>query len=163
MKVILDIHSKKPYPASKLSNFAHSPFSIGGLEFHCMEGFLQSLKESNPDRQAEYQWLSAREAKVRGSQIHWQNDGMLFWRGVPFSRYDWGTYRTLLIHAYDALAEANPDFQDALLITGRCLLWHSIGKFRRKDTCLTTFEFLYLLYRKRKLLRKARDRLHTRQ
>lgn len=45
MRLILDIHSKKPWPSNQLSNFAEAPFTLDGLRFTCMESFLQSLKD----------------------------------------------------------------------------------------------------------------------
>lgn len=149
MRIFLDIHSKKPWPADQLSNFAPNTFSIDGLEFQCMEGFLQSLKEKDPNLQKEFQTLSGKEAKARGSQIHWQETGLLYWQGKAFSRYG-SQYRKLLVRAYDAMTEQSTKFRNTLYITNHCFLWHSIGRFRRSDTCLTTFEFLALLYRERR-------------
>ena len=65
MRLILDIHSKKPWPSNQLSNFAEAPFTLDGLRFTCMESFLQSLKD--PLNQEDYQSLTAREAKERGT------------------------------------------------------------------------------------------------
>lgn len=152
MRLILDIHSKKPWPSCQLSNFAEAPFELDGLRFTCIEGFLQSLKD--PLNQEEYQFLTAREAKERGSKIKWQQAGYLYWRGTAFRRYDWSTYRALLIRAYDAMFEANPASVEALLQSGHCVLWHSVGRWSRHRTCLTTFEFLYLLYRARRIQRR---------
>lgn len=156
MRLFLDIHSRKPWPSCQLSNFAQAPFSLDGMTFTCMEGFLQSLKD--PENQEAYQYLNAREAKARGSGINWQNTGCLHWRGRAFRRDDWHTYRALLIRAYDAMFEANPESVKALLATGHCLLWHSVGRWSRRRTCLTTFEFLSLLYRARRICRKKQAR-----
>ena len=156
MKLVLNIYSKKPWPANQLSNFAEALFYIDGLSFTCMEGFLQSLKD--PLNQEEYQFLTAREAKERGSKIKWQRAGYLYWRGQAFRRNDWSTYRALLIRAYDSMFESNPKSVQALLETDHCLLWHSVGRWSRHQTCLTTFEFLYLLYRARRIQRRKQKR-----
>lgn len=152
MMLFLDIHSRKEWPSCKLSNFADSPFSIDGMRYQCFEAFLQSLKD--PFSQAEYQHLTAREAKERGSKIPWQTAGRLYWKGESFSRYDWHTYRSLLHRAYDAMLSANPETARALRATGHCLLWRSVGKWSRRNTCLTTFEFLHCIYRARRIARK---------
>lgn len=156
MRLILDIHSKKPWPSNQLSNFAEAPFTLDGLRFTCIEGFLQSLKD--PFNQEEYQLLSAREAKERGSKIKWQRAGYLYWKGTAFRRNDWKTYRALLIRAYDSMFRANPESVRALLQTRHCILWHSVGCWSRRHTCLTTFEFLYLLYRARWVQRNKKVR-----
>lgn len=105
-------------------------------------------------RQEEYQYLDAKAAKQRGSQIRWQNAGYLYWNGTAFRRNDWKTYKKLLARAYDALLESSPEFSRALLTTGHCFLWHSVGKLSRHRTCLTTFEFLAMLYRARRIARR---------
>ena len=154
MKLIFDIHSKKPWPSGQLSNFASAPFTLDGLDFQCMESFLQCLKD--PVGQEDHQFLTAREAKERGSKIQWQRSGYLYWRGQAFRRTDWPTYRALLIRAYDAMFEANPRSVEALLETGHRVLWHSVGKWSRHRTCLTTYEFLSMLYRARRIYRKKK-------
>ena len=49
----MDIGSGNGFPCDALSNFAPHPFVIDGVECASMEGFLQSLKFSNPDIQKE--------------------------------------------------------------------------------------------------------------
>jgi predicted NAD-dependent protein-ADP-ribosyltransferase YbiA (DUF1768 family) len=44
MSTTLDIRSKAPFPAGALSNFAAHKFTIDGITYASMEGFLQSLK-----------------------------------------------------------------------------------------------------------------------
>lgn len=151
--MVIDIYSKGAYPADALSNFAAHRFCLDGVEISCMEAFLQSLKTADPAKQAAVCQMNAKEAKAFGEQHPWQDTGVLHWQGRPFSRYG-GEYRKLLRRAYDAMLE-NDRFRQALLDSGHRLLSHSIGKLRKKDTCLTTFEFLGLLYRAR---RKARRR-----
>jgi predicted NAD-dependent protein-ADP-ribosyltransferase YbiA (DUF1768 family) len=45
----MDIGSGSGFPSAALSNFAPHPFVIDGVECNSMEGFLQSLKFSNPE------------------------------------------------------------------------------------------------------------------
>ena len=47
----MDIGSQNGYPSGALSNFAPHPFEIDGIKCNSMEGFLQSLKFSNPEMQ----------------------------------------------------------------------------------------------------------------
>ena len=59
----MDIGSGKGYPENSLSNFAPHKFVIDGVECNSMEGFLQSLKFSNPEMQ-EYMYFSWKERKI---------------------------------------------------------------------------------------------------
>lgn len=153
MRLYLDIHSKSPYPSGSLSNFAEHPFVLDQIPIRSMEGLLQSLK-APPAEQNEICQLTGREAKEYGSAIRWQNNGGIFrWNGTYFSRYS-KEYWTFLTRAYDALTDQNTDYAQALLDTGHCFLWHSIGRFGKKHTCLTTVEFIRLLYRERRRARK---------
>lgn len=154
-KVLLDVHSQKPYPSCALSNFAEHPFALDGIPIRCAEGLLQSLKVP-PEQQRMVCQMDAKAAKELGSEYRWQENGAIFhWNGRYFSRFS-GEYRTFLKRAYDAMVDQNDGYAAALLDTGHCLLWHSIGKLSRKQTCLTTFEFVALLYRVR---RRARSNM----
>lgn len=151
----LDIHSKKPYPSCALSNFAEHPFVLDGMEVRCMEGLLQSLKVE-PEMQRQVCLLDGKAAKELGSAYHWQENGVFFhWNGQRFSRFG-KEYWKFLKRAYDAMVDQNKDFAAALLASGHCILWHSIGKQRKSQTCLTTFEFIRLLCRARRRARKRR-------
>ena len=152
MKWILDIHSKKPYPANALSNFAPHSFCLDGVPIASMGGFLQALKEPDPARQREICLLTGPEAKARGGERDWKKNGLLYWQGEAVDRFS-PAYRALLTRAYDQLGQV-PAFREALRATGRAILLHSIGRARRKDTCLTRREFLGQLYRLRKTLKK---------
>ena len=154
MKLYIDVHSKKPYPSCALSNFAEHPFRLDGIDIRCMEGLLQSLKAPQ-ERQQEFCQMDARTAKEAGSCMNWQSNGAVFhWSGHCFSRYS-REYRSFLNRAYDAMVDQNPAYARALQDTGHALLWHSIGKLSKRNTCLTTFEFVSLLYRTRRRARSA--------
>ena len=154
MRFFIDIHSKKPYPSGSLSNFADHSYCLDGIPIRCQEGLLQSLKMP-PELQKSICMSDARTAKELGSTYHWQENGAIFhWNGRYFSRYS-KEYMDFLRRSYDALVDQNVDFAQALRDSGHAILWHSIGKLSRKHTCLTTFEFISLLYRAR---RRARTR-----
>lgn len=159
MGLLINIHSKGKYPANALSNFYPHAFRLDGVPISCMEAFLQSLKFEDPYQQVAVCQMEAKEAKALGSQQHWQHDGMLYWQGVPFSRYKKG-YRKLLERAYDALCK-NPRFAEALRSTGCRPLLHTIGKWSRRSTCLTWWELCGLLGRKRRKLAKQARRFAT--
>ena len=136
---ILDIGSGNGYPSSALSNFAPHPFVIDGVQCNSMEGFLQSLKFSNPEMQKEVCLLVGAKAKYKGKDKPWWKTQTLWWNGKEMDRHG-QEYQELLDRAYNALAQ-NSGFQRALIASGRATLTHSIGKSDPTHTILTKQEF----------------------
>ena len=135
----MDIGSDTGYPSSALSNFAPHPFEIDGVLCNSMEGFLQSLKFSNPDMQVEVCKLVGKQAKFKGKKKKWWKTQTLWWRGVEIKR-DSEEYQSLLDRAFYALSQ-NEGFKKALIATGKATLTHSIGKNDPSATVLTRQEF----------------------
>lgn len=148
----MDIGSKNGFPAGNLSNFHPHKFVIDGVECNSMEGFLQSLKFSNPDMQKEVCKLVGKAAKFKGKKKKWYRNQTLYWQGKEYKRNS-NEYQELLDKAYDAMAE-NTAFQRALLATGNATLTHSMGKYNTNETVLTSQEFTSRLYRIRKELQE---------
>lgn len=143
----MDIGSGTGYPSATLSNFAPHEFIIDGITCASMEGFLQSLKFSNPDMQKEVCKLVGKAAKFKGKKKKWYRTQTLHWQGKEISRNS-EEYQQLLDRAFDALGQ-NTSFQKALISTGNATLTHSIGKKKTNETVLTTQEFISRLYRLR--------------
>lgn len=135
----MDIGSHNGYPSGALSNFAPHPFEIDGIKCNSMEGFLQSLKFSNPEMQEYVCTLVGMAAKRKGHGKNWYRTQTLYWRGQPIKR-DSEEYQILLNRAYNALYK-NEGFRNALAATKQATLTHSIGKNKITDTVLTTREF----------------------
>ena len=135
----MDIGSGKGYPENSLSNFAPHKFVIDGVECNSMEGFLQSLKFSNPEMQEYICTLVGKNAKCKGKKKKWWKNQILFWRGNPIKR-DSIEYQKLLDRAYVELYK-NVGFRKALDATGSAVLTHSIGKRKISETVLTVQEF----------------------
>lgn len=135
----MDIGSGTGYPSAALSNFAPHPFEIDGVLCNSMEGFLQSLKFSNPDMQVEVCKLVGKQAKFKGKKKKWWKTQTLWWRGVEIKR-DSEEYQNLLDRAFHALSQ-NEGFKKALIATGNATLTHSIGKNDQSTTVLTRQEF----------------------
>ena len=150
----MDIHSKSKYPSNKLSNFAGHRFTIDGVECNSMEGFLQSLKFSNPDMQEEVCKLVGFAAKQKGSNKKWRQRQTLYWRGVSVKR-DSMVYQLLLDRAYTQMAVQSDGFRRALIASGDGILTHSIGKRRKNETILTTTEFCSRLLKLREQIRNG--------
>ena len=148
----MDIGSGSGFPSGALSNFAPHPFIIDGVECNSMEGFLQSLKFSNPEMQKEVCKLVGKAAKFKGKKKKWWRTQTLYWQGVEIPR-DSEEYQTLLDRAFDALAQNN-GFRAALLATGSSVLTHSIGKTKITETVLTRQEFCSRLTKIRERIRK---------
>lgn len=147
----MDIGSGHGYPADALSNFAPHPFVLDGIECNSMEGFLQSLKFSNPDMQREVCKLVGRAAKFKGKKKNWYAKQVLYWQGKEIPR-DSDEYQMLLDRAYMAMATQNRGFQCALLATQNAALTHSIGKTKINETVLTRSEFCSRLIKLRTML-----------
>lgn len=150
----MDIGSGAGYPAATLSNFTPHPFVIDGVECTSMEGFLQSLKFSNPDMQIEVCKLWGGHAKKRGGRKnkHWKRTQTLHWQGQEIPRKS-DAYQALLDRAFDALAD-NDGFRRALLATNQATLTHSMGRNKENETVLTTREFCGRLTRIRTRLQR---------
>lgn len=149
----MDIYSKNNYPAGALSNLAPHPFYIDGVLCNSMEGFLQSLKFSNPDMQVKVCQLVGIKAKSKGRNKRWWKTQTLYWQGVKYPRES-QAYTDLITRAYDCLA-GNKKFCKALLATNNATLTHSLGKRKKSETILTKTEFVSNLTRIRTLIKEA--------
>lgn len=148
---LINIYSKsKNTVARKLSNFYPNEFVFEEQVFPSFESFLQCLKFSDTDEQLAVASLNAKEAKGKGQERNWQISGYLYWKGQPINRYG-KEHQELLNRAYDALCE-NRDFAEALRKSRGNLLIHTVGKLRKKNTVLTSFEFCMILMQKRRKL-----------
>ena len=135
----MDIGSGNGYPSSALSNFAPHRFEIDGVLCNSMEGFLQSLKFSNPAMQEHICTLVGKKAKFAGKHKKWWRDQTLYWKGTSIKR-DSAEYQQLLDRAYHELSK-NPKFMNALTSTGNATLKHSMGRKKINETVLTQQEF----------------------
>lgn len=143
----MNIGSGTGWPSSALSNFAGHRFIIDDIQCNSFEGFLQSLKCSNPDMQVEVCKLIGKAAKFKGKKKKWYIDQTLYWKGLPIKR-DSDFYQILLDRAYTAMFEQSESFRNALLATSGQLT-HSLGKKNKNETVLTVSEFCGRLMRLR--------------
>ena len=151
----MDIGSGTGFPTANLSNFAPHAFTIDGVECASMEGFLQSLKFSNPEMQKEVCKLVGRAAKFKGKKKKWYRDQTLYWQGKSYKR-DSDEYQELLDRAYDQLSK-NDGFRKALLATGNATFTHSMGKNKQSETVLTVQEFTSRLTKIRERLKQEKE------
>ncbi len=139
----MDIGSNGSYPSNALSNFAAHEFVIDGVRCASMEGFLQSLKFSNPDMQEHICTLIGFGAKKAGQDKDWKKHQILYWRGQKIPRRS-QAYQDLLDRAYLELFK-NEGFRNALRAAGNATFTHSCGKRKEGETVLTIREFCHRL------------------
>jgi hypothetical protein len=151
----LDVYLKGVYPSSDLSNLAAHAFVLDGMDCSSMEGFLQSLKESDPEKQRDICNLAGKPAKAYGEHLNASRakGDPLYWQGRTIDRGS-DEYQTLLDRAYQELSGA-PNFQTALLASDDKLLVHTIGKKHPEETILTEWEFCSRLLQLQHLLRHS--------
>lgn len=153
--MIMDVGSHNAYPSCSLSNFAAHEFVIDGVRCASMEGFLQSLKFSNPEMQEHVCSLIGIAAKRAGKGKNWQKKQTLYWRGEKIGRRS-KEYQELLDRAYMALFQ-NPGFRAALRAAGNATFTHSVGKRKEGETVLTIQEFCHRLNWLRDMLPSVED------
>lgn len=151
----IDIWSKSAYPANVLSNLCSNRFRLDGMICGSMEGFLQSLKQKDRDKQRQICSMKGKNAKKMTSTA-WQTDQTLWWRGVAIDRQS-HIFRELVRRAYTAMFEQNERFRTALMSTRGLELFHSRGEKNSYKTILTEEEFCSVLT----WLRDAYDDRHT--
>lgn len=126
--------------SSVLSNLYPKPFSMCGLQFGSIEGFLQGLKFENIEAQRAVFSMSGITAKLAGSKVKIKNQ-TLFYNGLPFDRHS-DFYQDLLDNVYDLCYSQSEYFRLAIEETLNCNYTHTIGKTDPLDTILTIDEFL---------------------
>ena len=140
----MEIRSGQPYPAGALSNFAAHPFTLDKVLISSMEGFLQSLKFSNPDMQAHICTLVGFAAKKAGAKKNWQRTQTLYWREKAIKRES-EEYNGMIERAYTTMFEQNMSARKALLATNQAKLTHTMGRRKKNETVLTQREFCGIL------------------
>ena len=151
----LDIWSKSPYPANVLSNLCSNGFRFEGVLGGSMEGFLQSLKYQNIDKQRQICSMKGKNAKNMTS-THWQTDQIVWWKGIAINRQS-QDFQDLIRRAYQAMFEQNERFRIALMSTRGMKLYHSQGEQNSFKTILTESEFCSTLTE----IRESFDVLHN--
>ncbi len=139
----LDIRSNGLYPSNVLSNLCSNGFRFDGMLCGSMEGFLQSLKYKDRDKQRQICSMKGGNARKR-SVTSWQTDQIVWWKGTPIDRQG-ADFRFLVKQAYQAMFEQSQRFRDALMQTRGMRLIHTIGESNPYKTILTAQEFCGIL------------------
>lgn len=139
----VDIWSKSDYPADVLSNLCSNGFRFDEMVCGSMEGFLQSLKQKDKDKQRQICSMKGKNAKSMTSS-GWQTDQIVWWKGVAIDRQS-EEFKQLVRRAYQAMFEQNERFRTALMSTREQILFHSRGESNPYKTILTEDELCQTL------------------
>jgi len=139
----LDIRSNGIYPSNVLSNLCSNGFRFDGVVCSSMEGFLQSLKHKEKDKQLQICSMKGGNARKR-SVTSWQTDQIVWWKGVAIDRQS-EEYQKLLRRAYQAMFDQSERFRAALMLTRGITLTHKSGETNPYKTILTEREFCQIL------------------
>ena len=139
----IDIWSKSVYPADVLSNLCSNGFRFDGMVCDSMEGFLQSLKQKDKDKQRQICSMKGKNAKKMTS-TGWQTDQIVWWKGNPIDRQS-QEYYSFVSAAYLTMFEQNERFRTALMSTRGMTLYHSHGESNPFKTILTEKELCQIL------------------
>lgn len=145
----VDIHSKGKWPMCVLSNFYHNSFVFEGISCRSMEGFIQSLKCSDPNEQLLVCKLLGKQAKQFGQKVkgnpHYDiEEKGICWNGVHIDRHG-EEYQFFLRKVYHAMFDQCREFREALKATGSKRLFHTIGNPDSHKTILTEKELCDIL------------------
>lgn len=144
----VDIWSKGDFPAGVLSNLCSNGFKFDGMICGSMEGFLQSLKQEDKDKQRQICSMKGKNAKKK-TTTGWQTDQIVWWKGHAIDRQS-QDYFNFISAAYQCMFEQNERFRNALMSTRGMTLFHSRGEKNPYKTILTEQELC-------KILTKLRD------
>lgn len=139
----IDISSREYGPAAILSNFTENHFVFDGVECGGMEGFLQSLKHEDAEKQLRVCALFGVKAKRKGSW-KWVENQTVYWKGNKINRHS-AEFQSLVRGAFRAMFEQCPKFRNALSETGKKALYHTMGREDPSRTILTEKEFCDIL------------------
>lgn len=108
-----------------------------------MEGFLQSLKQKDKDKQRQICSMNGKDAK-KMTTTDWQTDQIVWWNSMAIERQS-EEYKRLVHRAYQAMFEQNERFRTALMATRGQELFHSRGESNPFKTILTEKELCQVL------------------
>ena len=139
----LDIRSNGLYPSNVLSNLCSNGFRLDGMVCGSMEGFLQSLKRKELDKQRQICNMRCGNAR-KMSVTSWQTVQIVWWKGQALDRQS-EEYQKLISRAYQSMFEQSERFRAALMQTRGITLVHTSGEPSSFKTILTPAEFCGIL------------------
>lgn len=147
LELCYDIGYKAEYPINILSNFTKCSFMLDNIQINSIEGFLQSLKTPDIEKQKKICLEHGTKAKGFGKKLNKQRNydfKHFYWNGKKYNR-DSQEYQDLLKRAYEARYQSDEEFRFALEYTNDRILKHSLGGKDPKRCMLTEQEFINIL------------------
>ena len=139
----LDIRSNGLYPSNVLSNLCSNGFRFDGMVCGSMEGFLQSLKQQDLNKQRQICSMKGGNARKR-SVTSWQTDQVVWWKGQTLNRQS-EEFQALIRQAYKTMFDQSERFRSALMATRGITLIHTTGENNPYNTILTSDELCGIL------------------
>lgn len=145
--------------AQLLSNFAETPFVLGGIRFASVEGFVQAIKFKPGDPRREQTFAMVGMAAKRMSRKAEKDYGRRsVWWGMETIAYGSWRHRQLIAEAITAKVLQNPDVAEALIATEGLELEHDLGHPESATTSLPAEVFVKVLTEIRSWLISEADR-----
>ena len=145
MPQVVNVISRGKWPANVISNFAAIAFDFRGAHCASIEGFIQSLKFSDPKEQMEVCLLSGKEAKRRGrAKAKTMTKLEIWWAGEEFT-FQSDDHFDLIEQALRAKFSQSEEAQEALLATGEAELVHNLGRPEPRLSSLPAKKFVAML------------------
>jgi predicted NAD-dependent protein-ADP-ribosyltransferase YbiA (DUF1768 family) len=124
-RIAINITSQTPEPLRLISNFAHTPFELGGLAYESIEGFWQGLKFPDAADRLRLAALHGSEARDAGYHAPEADTFMYFGDTVRVGTYD---HWRLMERACRVKFEQHAAARDALLSTRNRPLVHQVKR-----------------------------------
>ncbi len=146
MTAELNVFSKSSEPLARaLSNFAHTPFELDGVQYASVEAFYQSLKFEDPHKRAEIALLWGNYAKAAAKRA--EPAKQTTYMGTTISLGSAEHY-ALLERAIRAKLEQNPVIMRVFLESKSRPIIHETGRTTKSQADISPFpshEFTHLL------------------
>lgn len=111
----IDIRTDGLYASNVLSNLCSNGFRFDGMVCGSMEGFLQSLKRKDHDKQRQICSMKG-DYVGKMSVTFWQTEQIVWWEGQAIDRQS-NDFRQLIHRAYKEMFDQNERCRTVLMQT----------------------------------------------
>ena len=155
-KITFNLGDQSDPISEKLGNFSTSRFSLDDVECFSVEGFIQSLKFSDSEKQQAVAKLVGKEAKFKGKKAGKRiaREGTVFWNGRTI-KFRSPEHLALIERGILAKFEQDEKAQQALLATGNAELIHNTGRAESPFTSLPSEHFIKIVKKIRSGLQRG--------
>jgi|GEM_PF-575282 len=147
----------KDWRAKILSNLAHTPFTIEGITFPCVEAALQGIKFEDEKTRNEVFAMKGMQAMKKGREvtkfIRKDVPAFVYWQGERYG-YNSPQHRQLIEKFIREKVAQNTKVQEALLATEEDFIYHDVGP-EHPNTSLPEKIFIAALLKERQALKNG--------